>query len=107
MSVIPSSNPKVKRIEEIGAVNAAIQNMLLAAHSLGLGAIWRTGEACYHPKIKSFFGLSEKDEVLGFIYLGYADTSKSKSRRTPFQEKTVWIEADSTTKGLEMPIDRI
>ncbi|MDC3414494.1 nitroreductase [Aquibacillus sp. 3ASR75-11] len=96
-AAIPSSNPKVKRIEEIGAVNAAIQNMLLTVHSLGLGAIWRTGAPCYHPLMKKLFGLSEEDEVLGFIYLGYVDNStKSISRhRTPFEEKTVWMESDS------------
>ena len=63
----PSEESRTLRIEEIGAVNAAIQNMLLAAHGLGLGAIWRTGKSTYHPKMKELFGLREKDEVLGLF----------------------------------------
>lgn len=85
-------NPKVIESEELAATAAAIQNMLLAAHALGLGAIWRTGAAAYHPKIKELFGLEAKDHMLGFIYLGYPDMDPPRKERTPYQEKTVWIE---------------
>jgi nitroreductase len=94
VAAVPSSNPKVEYIEEIGAVIAAIQNMLLAAHALGLGAIWRTGKACYHPKMKKCFGLSDRDEVLGFIYIGYPDLPPRMGKRTSFEDKTIWIDSD-------------
>lgn len=95
VAVIPSEAPKVLRIEEIGAVNAAIQNMLLAAHGLGLGAIWRTGKATYHPKMKELFGLRDKDEVLGFIYVGEPDLPPRTGIRTSYTAKTRWIEMDT------------
>ncbi len=85
-------NPKVIGSEELAATAAAIQNMLLAAHALGLGAIWRTGAVAYHPKIKELFGLEEKDHMLGFVYLGYPDMDPPHKERTSYQEKTVWIE---------------
>lgn len=94
VAVEPSDNPKVVRIEEFGAVYAAIQNMLLTAHALGLGAIWRTGKPCYHKKMNQLFGLSQTASVLGFIYLGYPDMPKRKGRRTPVETKTVWINSD-------------
>ncbi len=94
VAVKPSDQPKVVNLEEIGAVNAAVQNMLLAAHGLGLGAIWRTGKPTYHPKMKQLFNLREQDEVLGFIYLGYPEVMKEKGERTPYQKKTKWITAD-------------
>ncbi|MFK4998527.1 hypothetical protein ACI2OX_18020 [Bacillus sp. N9] len=28
--------------------------MLLTAHALGLGAMWRTGAICYHPQVSEF-----------------------------------------------------
>lgn len=37
--------PKVLEIENVCAAAAACQNILLAAHALGLGAHWRTGDA--------------------------------------------------------------
>lgn len=94
VAVTPSDQDKVIPIEEVGAVNSAVQNMLLAAHGLGLGAIWRTGKPTYHPKMKNLFGLREQDEVLGFIYIGYPEQKKEKGTRTPFQEKTTWITTD-------------
>lgn len=96
VAVIPSEAPKVLKIEEIGAGNAAIQNMLLAAHGLGLGAIWRTGKATYHPKMKELFGLGDQDEVLGFIYVGEPDLPPRTGIRTTFTAKTQWIETDTS-----------
>lgn len=94
VAATPSDDPKVIEIEEIGAVNSAIQNMLLAAHALGLGAIWRTGKPTYHSKMKELFGLRKQDEVLGFIYVGYPDMAQPQGRRIPFQEKAIWIDTD-------------
>lgn len=88
-------NSKVHKIEEQAAVSAAIQNMLLAAHSLGLGAIWRTGRQCYHPEMKKLFGLGPEDELLGFIYLGYPEADPPSRERTSYVEKTVWIDTDT------------
>jgi nitroreductase len=79
------------RIEEDAAVYAAVQNMLLTAHALGLGAIWRTGEPAYHPIMRIALGLSEDEHIAGFIYVGYPDMPIPKSKRTPYQEKTVWM----------------
>ena len=85
-------NGKVLRLEELGAVYAAIENMLLAAQGLGIAAYWKTGNACYDPKMKEFFGLKEKDEVLAFIYLGYADMEKKPTNKKAVAELTKWID---------------
>jgi nitroreductase len=91
VAAVPSDKPQVTLREELAAVSSAVQNMLLAAEALGLGAIWRTGEPTYHPLIKKFFGLREIDEMVGFIYIGYPDMAPAQGRRTPFQEKTHWM----------------
>ncbi|MCL7382716.1 MAG: nitroreductase [Thaumarchaeota archaeon] len=88
----PKQDPNIVELEEVVATSAAIQNMLLAAHALGLGAKLRTGKAAYRKKVKEFFGLSDREYLLGFIYLGYPDVKPQKGFRTPFQEKTVWLE---------------
>lgn len=91
-----TENGKVLRIEELGAVAAAIENMLLAAHGLGLAGYWKTGKACYDPLMKKFFGLNEKDELLAFIYLGYADMEKKAPHKRLISELTTWIDKDIT-----------
>lgn len=80
-AVEPCDMPKVILKEEYAAVNAGIQNMLLAAHALGLGAIWRTGKPCYDDEVRELFGISENGEVLGFIYIGYPQREAPVGKR--------------------------
>ena len=80
-------------IEEISATAAAIQNMLLQAEADGLGAIWRTGRSAYEPEMAEFFGLTERDRILGFIYVGHPDPTAParNSQRRPIAESTTWL----------------
>jgi nitroreductase len=87
-----TENEKVIPLEELGATYAAIENLLLAAQGLGIAAYWKTGKACYHPKMKAFFNLKEKDEVLALIYLGYAEMEKKPTARKKISELTKWID---------------
>lgn len=88
----PRQDPGVVELEEIVATACAIQNMLLAAHALGLGGILKTGKAAYRKKVKEFFGLGDKEYLLGFIYLGYPEVQPQRAARTPYSSKTVWLE---------------
>jgi nitroreductase len=84
-----SENPKAVPIEDVEATAAAVQNMLLAAHALGLGAMWRTGDPAYDPKIKEFFGLGPEDHLAGFIYVGYPAMERAPREREP-GDKVEW-----------------
>lgn len=64
------SKGKIPEIEQVGAVNAAVQNMLLAAHALGYGAMWKTGAAAYDPAVKAMVGLAPEDHIVALVYLG-------------------------------------
>lgn len=85
----PQQN-NVLEIENIEAVAAAVQNMLLAAEELGLAAMWRTGDAAYDPRVKRWFGLAPDDHIVAFLYLGYPAIPRQERRPIPFQEKTTW-----------------
>ena len=61
---------KIPEIEQVLAVGAAAQNMMIAAYAMGLGAMWRTGDSAYDPYVKEKLGLSPKDSIVGYIYLG-------------------------------------
>ena len=84
--------PKVQEIEEHHAVGAAMQNILLAAHDMGLGAMIRTGKAAFYEEVREALGVKEGEYVAGFIYLGYPDGSDDRpmTRRTPAAELTEW-----------------
>ncbi len=64
------ANEKIRPAEQVAAVAAGVQNMLLAATAMGYGSIWRTGWVCVDPEVKAALGLRSQDELVGFIYLG-------------------------------------
>ena len=65
-----TDNPKVPAIEQIISAGAAAQNIMLASHALGFGAMWKTGPAAYDPIVKEALGLRRSDHIAGFIYIG-------------------------------------
>ena len=52
------------------AAVCSANHLLLAAHALGYGAMWRTGEPCDDECVKSALGLDAADAIVGFIYIG-------------------------------------
>lgn len=84
---------KLTEIENVSAVAAAIENLLLAAHALGLGAIWRTGPASRDEVVKRFLGLAPEQHIVGFVYIGYPITSPEPNERPSFEANTMWMES--------------
>lgn len=66
----PEAGHKVPEEEQVWAVVAAAQNIMLAAHALGIGAMWRTGEVAWLDGVKQGLGFDRRAVVVGFIYLG-------------------------------------
>ena len=83
---------KVLEIENICAVATACQNLLLAAHALGLGAKWRTGEWARDAKVKAFLGFEPDQHIAAFIYVGYPEFAAVYEPRPSFEDRTVWME---------------
>ncbi|HSC74927.1 MAG TPA: nitroreductase [Pseudomonadales bacterium] len=71
---------KIPDIEQMMSVAAAVQNMLLAAHALGVGAMWRSGIVTYEPLLAEKLGLAADERLLGFLYLG---TPKGEIKPVP------------------------
>ena len=66
----------------------AIENMFLAAHSLGIGSCWinQLGTTCNDPEVREFItslGVPADHQVYGCVALGYADP------KAPLKEKVV------------------
>ncbi len=72
-------HPKVPQSEMLVSAGCAAQNILLAAHAQGIGAMWRTGELAYDAHVKSGLGLTDNEALVGYIYLG----TPSRTRKVP------------------------
>jgi len=64
---------KIPEVEQLLAAGAAAQNLFVAAHAEGFGAMWKTGAPAYDPDIKRALGLAAEDAIVGFMYLGRPD----------------------------------
>ncbi len=70
--VIAPGSEKIPPIERVLAVGAAVQNLLLAAHALGYGAVWKTGAAAYDAAVKGALGLTPADHLIAIVHVGTA-----------------------------------
>lgn len=66
---------KVPKSEQLITAGCAAHGVLLAAYALGVGAVWRTGELAYSRHVAKGLGLSDEEEVVGFLYLGTPQTA--------------------------------
>ncbi len=86
------SEEKVQEIENVCAAAAACQNLLLAAHDLGLAGIWRTGEWARDARVKEFLGFSPDQHLIAFLYIGYPEFLPEAVERPGFEDRTTWLE---------------
>ena len=61
---------KIPTVEQILSAGAAAQNIMLASHALGFGAMWKTGEAAYDESVKEALGLEASEIIAGLLYIG-------------------------------------
>jgi len=87
-------HPKVPEVEQLISAGAAAQNMLLAAHAQGVGAMWRTGSMAYHPLVHQGLGLTDNEKIVAFLYVGeMAGKARLLSRLTVNEYFEEWPKA--------------
>jgi nitroreductase len=79
--------------EDFAATAAAVQNLLLAAEGLGLGAMWRTGALAHDPAVKAFLGLDPSDRIVAVVYLGSAPGVTPPPRQRSVAGVLRWMRA--------------
>lgn len=81
-------SPKVPEWEQILSAGAACQNLLLATHTLGYVGTWLTEWCAYSPAVNARLGLTEKERVAGFIYIGKSAIPLTERPRPHVEELT-------------------
>ncbi|OAG28074.1 nitroreductase family protein [Thermodesulfatator autotrophicus] len=89
IAVFVDKDAMYHEVKDHQAMGACIQNMLLAAHTLGLGAVW-LGEILKNAEeVRKRLGLSENLDLMAVIALGHPKSRDQKSSRKPLKEVIV------------------
>lgn len=73
----------------IQSIGAAIQNMLLAAHSMGLGSLWICDVFSVEDEIRRL--LNRDQELVAAVALGYPAENPPARPRLPVDDVTEWL----------------
>lgn len=68
-----SEHPKVPAVEQRLSGGCAAHAILLAAEAAGFAGMWRTGAAAYDRAVMTGLGLTDSEEIIGFLYIGCRD----------------------------------
>ena len=83
------SDDAVQEREDYAAVACAIQNIQLAAWSMGLGMQWSSGKAATGPDNYAVLGIDAEREILvGLLLFGFPKTVPDAQARKPLDEVT-------------------
>lgn len=65
-----SDHPIVTEAEQLATAGAALQNILIASHLSGYGAIILSGARCQDADLRARLGIEPAEHFLGFISIG-------------------------------------
>ncbi|MBK8176775.1 MAG: nitroreductase [Rhodospirillales bacterium] len=72
--------------EQLVSVGAAVQNLLLAAHALGYGAMLVSGEKARDDLVRAAFDLRADEILIGFIAIGAIGSPRPGRPRASVEE---------------------
>ncbi len=86
----PGDNEEVTR-ENFAATCCAAQNMLLAAHALGLSVGWSTGRTCQTDGVFDAIGAAPDWTIVGAFSIGYSSAARPATR-IPVADIATWLD---------------
>lgn len=93
-AIIVLANESLSPLRYPQDTSAAIQNMLLAAHSLGLGTCWvavySTKDRDLENKVREVIELPEDRRAMAIIAMGYPDYQPAEKKLRSLDEVVHW-----------------
>ena len=80
-------DPVLARVIDVQSIGACIQNMLLATHEQGLGALWICDLLDVEPVVRM---LQSEEELVAVIAMGYPAVSPPHPPRYPLEDVVTW-----------------
>lgn len=90
----PKPSDKVPEIEQLLSAGAVCLGLVNAALATGWGAAWITGWAAFDRAfLETGLGLSNAEQIAGFVHLGQCDTPVTDRPRPDVTALTTWVNA--------------
>lgn len=90
IAIVVNYTGELPEWEELAATACAVENLWLAAHSIGIGGYWATPGLIHH--LDGFLNLEENQKCIGLFYLGHHNSDSREPARTPIEDKIRWEE---------------
>jgi nitroreductase len=90
IAVFMDSASGYHRVKDAQSIGACMQNMLLEAHSLGLGAVWLGEIIKSDEQIRGLLGLGEGLELMAVIAIGYPAEQPKPTKRKALKDLIVF-----------------
>jgi nitroreductase len=90
VSVVMDQNPEIRE-EDYAATMMAVQNLLVAAHAMGLGTHLKSGAVMDDPLTRAAVGVPEGQRIIAMIELGEAAETPEAKPRKAASEVTTWL----------------
>lgn len=74
---------KIPRWEQEAVASGVAHTLSLLLDDAGWGVLWRTGDATRSRAVAKAHGLSKREELLGWLYVGGKPTRGGSGRRKP------------------------
>ena len=90
-------------IKDAQATGACMENMLLAAEELGIGACWNGEILRNAEEVRNMCSLAERYQLMALLVLGYAkEKPQERMPRLPLPEVVLsWIRAQSSSSSAQ------
>lgn len=82
----------MERDSALISVSLALQNLLLVAHALGLGATCMTGPLLAAEAVNEILGVPSSWSVMALVPIGHPDEAPDPTYRKPVHQVLKWIE---------------
>ncbi len=86
IAVFLENEASYDRVKDIQAIGACLQNMLLAIHAMGLGAVWLGEILKNREKVEKLLGVPESCELMAVVAVGKPAEKKKRGTRNPIEQ---------------------
>jgi nitroreductase len=90
IAVFLDNETSYHREKDIQGIGACLENMLLEAHSLGLGAVWLGEIIKSSEQIKALLGIGKELDLMAVVALGHPDEKPKSVKRKALKDLLVF-----------------